>query len=150
MCIFEQPEHLPLRGTQRGVPYLGMYGWRKGFIDLWVSLRKMTCHPRDGPFLSQWALLRERNPERGNCPCHHCSWRPWGLALPSVPRKRKLGLRLKDELPPGAGWAGLGWDHILLAPPAPGRAFPLEEAGPISLSLGGVSQNQVFKGKSLF
>lgn len=71
----------PLRGTQRGVPYLGMYGWGKGFTDLWVSLRKMTCHPRDGPFLSQWALLRERNPERGNCPCHHCFWRPWPFHL---------------------------------------------------------------------
>lgn len=67
----------------------------------------------------------------------------------TVPRKRKLGLRDKAELAPGVGWAGVGLHPALLLQPLGGASHP-EEAGSISLSLGGVSQSQVLKGESLF
>lgn len=67
----------------------------------------------------------------------------------SRPRVRKLGMRSKDEPPPE--WSELG--GVTSWPPpykALGRVPPRRGTSPISLSLGGVSHDQVLKGKSLF
>lgn len=83
LCIFEQPEHLSLRGSQRGFPYSGTIGWRRGSHDLWVCLRKITGHPKGGPFSSPVSSSQGEEQEKGNAPATIASrgLRAWPLHL---------------------------------------------------------------------